>query len=144
MRCNLLKYVSSLNVFRSCQILSTLQCFYLAMASYPEVQERAHAELDAIIGPQRLPTLADKPNLPYLRAVVKECLRWRPVAPLGFLHASVEENEYKGFRIPAGSAFVNIPWCDHPSYEMWRCVLTGSIRNHTQGVRTRSEAIPGP
>ncbi|KAI0683656.1 cytochrome P450 [Cerioporus squamosus] len=91
------------------QMLSTLQCFYLAMASYPEVQARAHAELDEVIGPHRLPTLGDKPDLPYLCAIVKECLRWRPVPPLGFLHASVDEDEYKGFRIPAGSAVVNVP-----------------------------------
>ncbi|RPD69167.1 cytochrome P450 [Lentinus tigrinus ALCF2SS1-7] len=91
-------------------MLSTLQCFYLAMASNPDVQERAHAELDAVIGSHRLPTLADKPNLPYLCAMVKECLRWRPVPPLGFLHASVDEDEYRGYRIPAGSAIVNIPW----------------------------------
>ncbi|KAI0693709.1 cytochrome P450 [Cerioporus squamosus] len=46
-----------LNALSETDAISTLQCFYLAMASYPEVQARAHAELDEVIGPHRLPTL---------------------------------------------------------------------------------------
>ncbi|KAH9983999.1 cytochrome P450 [Russula vinacea] len=60
----------------------------LAMLAYPETQARAHAELDAIVGRARLPTFADFPHLPYIRAMVKEALRWRPVAPLGVPHQS--------------------------------------------------------
>ncbi|KAI0800093.1 cytochrome P450 [Fomes fomentarius] len=90
--------------------LSTLQTFYLAMASYPKVQARAQAELDAVIGPHRLPTHDDSPDLPYVTAVIKECLRWRPVVPLSLLHLSVAEDEYQGYRIPAKTAIVNSPW----------------------------------
>ena len=80
------------------------------MASYPEVQKRAQAELDTVVGPHRLPTFADKSNLPYLNALVKECLRFRPVAPLGFTHKSMEEDEYRGYRIPKGSSIVYNVW----------------------------------
>ncbi|KAI0800105.1 cytochrome P450 [Fomes fomentarius] len=90
--------------------LSTLQTFYLAMASYPEVQARAQDELDAVIGPHRLPTHDDSPDLPYVNAVIKECLRWRPVVPLNVVHLSVAEDEYQGYRIPAKTAIVNSPW----------------------------------
>ena len=81
------------------------------MASYPEVQKRAQAELEAVIGPNRLPTFADKTDLPYIAALIKECLRWRPVVPLALVHLSIEEDEYKGYRIPARSAVVANPWC---------------------------------
>jgi cytochrome P450 len=53
------------------------------MALHPEVQIKAQAELDAVIGPRRLPDYNDRASLPYLNATVKEVLRWNPVAPLG-------------------------------------------------------------
>jgi Cytochrome P450 len=50
---------------------------------YPEVRKRAQAELDEVVGPDRLPLLSDRPRLPYIDAIVQESLRWHPVAPLG-------------------------------------------------------------
>ena len=58
---------------------------FLAMILFPEVQKKAQAELDAIIGPERLPTLSDRQSLPYMEALVKEIHRWHPVARLGKL-----------------------------------------------------------
>ena len=53
------------------------------MLLYPETQKRAQEELDMIVGRARVPTFADMANLPYVRAMVKEVVRWRPVTPLG-------------------------------------------------------------
>lgn len=53
------------------------------MALYPEVQRAAHAEIDAVLGDSRLPDFSDEDKLPYVGAVLKEVLRWHPVAPLG-------------------------------------------------------------
>lgn len=55
------------------------------MAMFPEVQKRAQAELDAVIGDERLPDFNDFDSLPYIDAVVKETLRWQPVLPVGEL-----------------------------------------------------------
>lgn len=30
-----------------------------------------------------MPSLSDRPNLPYVDAIVKEVNRWRPVGPMG-------------------------------------------------------------
>jgi cytochrome P450 len=57
--------------------------FFLAMELYPEVQRKAQAELDSVIGSDRLPTMQDMKDLPYVRCVVKEVLRWIPPVPLG-------------------------------------------------------------
>ena len=57
------------------------------MTMHPEIQHKAQAEIDRVIGSDRLPTLADQPNLPYVNALVKEVLRWNPVGPLGKLAA---------------------------------------------------------
>jgi cytochrome P450 len=54
----------------------------MAMALYPEVQKKAQAELDQVLG-GRLPEFNDRPNLPYINAILKECIRWQPAAPLG-------------------------------------------------------------
>jgi cytochrome P450 len=48
-----------------------------------EVQKKAHAELDAIIGIERLPEVEDLPTLPYVHAIVKEVNRWFTVLPMG-------------------------------------------------------------
>ena len=53
------------------------------MALYPEVQKKAQAEIDAVVGPDRFPEFYDRPSLPYINAVVKELMRWNLVTPLG-------------------------------------------------------------
>lgn len=55
----------------------------VALVHYPEVQEKAYRELMTIVGPSRLPSLADYDNLPYIRAIIKEVLRIWPPTPLG-------------------------------------------------------------
>lgn len=57
--------------------------FFLAMANYPGVQAKAQAELDAVIGQDRLPEFTDQDDLPYINAIVSELLRWQPVTPMG-------------------------------------------------------------
>ena len=53
------------------------------MALYPEVQKKAQAEIDAVVGQNRLPDFHDRPSLPYINAVVKESMRWNLVLPFG-------------------------------------------------------------
>ena len=55
--------------------------FLLAMAQHRDIQERAQAEVDSVCG-KRLPTMADRPNLPYVDAVLSEVLRWVSIAPV--------------------------------------------------------------
>ena len=58
------------------------------MANYPEVQAKAQAELDAVIGSDRLPDFDDRSNLPYINAIISELLRWQPVVPMGTFSTS--------------------------------------------------------
>ena len=60
-----------------------MQTLFLAMALYPGVQKKAQAELDAVVGPNRLPDFHDRLSLPYINAIVKESSRWNLVSPLG-------------------------------------------------------------
>jgi len=60
--------------------------FVLAMVLHPDIQARAQAEIDSVIGRDRLPTFEDRESLPYVDAVVRENYRWTPIGPLGDLH----------------------------------------------------------
>ena len=60
-----------------------MQTLFLALTLYPEVQKKAQAEIDAVVGPNRLPDFNDRSSLPYLTAFVKEVGRWNLVVPLG-------------------------------------------------------------
>ena len=55
------------------------------MTIHPTIQSRAKAEVDAVIGRDRLPNVADfeQGECKYVNALIKEILRWAPVVPLG-------------------------------------------------------------
>lgn len=67
----------------SSQTSTLLANFFLALIFFPETQRRAQAELDAVIGRERLPSLDDCDVLPYIKAMYLELLRWRVISPLG-------------------------------------------------------------
>ncbi|KAJ5698623.1 cytochrome P450 [Penicillium macrosclerotiorum] len=88
-----------------------LSFFILAMTAYPEVQKKAQEEIDRVIGSDRLPGFSDRESLPYIEAVLKETLRWMPLAPLGPPHMADEEDEICGYRIPKGAIVLpSIKW----------------------------------
>ncbi|KAF8874417.1 cytochrome P450 [Infundibulicybe gibba] len=90
--------------------VSSLASFVLAVIVHPEVQVRAQEELDRVIGRGRLPDFNDRGSLPYINAVVKEVLRWNPVAPLGLPHMVTTDDEYNGYFIPAGTIVIGNSW----------------------------------
>ncbi|KAJ2915395.1 hypothetical protein MD484_g5040, partial [Candolleomyces efflorescens] len=56
-------------------LASSISTFFLAMLVRPDVQTKAQEELDRVLGPNRLPTLEDRHNLPYITAIVREVMR---------------------------------------------------------------------
>jgi cytochrome P450 len=72
--------------------VSALMTFFLAMTLFPDVQKKAQAELDSIMG-DSLPLSADRERLPYIWAVVQETHRWHPVAPMAIPHASTKDSQ---------------------------------------------------
>ncbi|PPQ80129.1 hypothetical protein CVT25_001428 [Psilocybe cyanescens] len=87
-----------------------VQAFFLAMALYPEVQKKAQAELDAVIGGNRLPDFSDRESLPYINALLKESVRWYQVTPLAVGHMCSEDDEYDGYFIPRGTIVMGNAW----------------------------------
>nr|VWO96823.1 N/A [Ganoderma boninense] len=93
---------------------STLQAAFLALSLNPDVQKKAQAELSTVVGSKRLPDFDDRDALLYVNAIVKETLRWFNVAPLGISHRTVEDDEFRGYFIPAGTIITPNIWaCMH-------------------------------
>ncbi|KAL0942946.1 cytochrome p450 oxidoreductase [Colletotrichum truncatum] len=90
--------------------VSSLGCFFLAMTMFPEVQRKAQDEIDRVVGGNRLPNASDRPNLPYANAIVKEVLRWQPVAPMGLPHTSSEDDVIEGYFIPKEALIMPNIW----------------------------------
>ncbi len=65
------------------QTMSSISTFILAMTLNPEAQRKGQEELDRIIGTGRLPRFEDRASLPYVEAIYREVMRWRPAIPLG-------------------------------------------------------------
>ncbi|KAL4075734.1 cytochrome P450 [Scleroderma citrinum] len=90
--------------------VSAIYGFYLAMTLFPEAQKKAQAEIDTVIGPDRLPTFADRDSLPYTEALAKEIVRWNVVAPLGVPHRVTADDVHDGYYIPKGSLIIANVW----------------------------------
>ncbi|CAG8910257.1 unnamed protein product [Penicillium egyptiacum] len=113
---------------------SMLLVLIQAMIKYPHIQKQAQAQIDEEIGEDRSPTWEDFASLPLVTMVVKECLRWRPVAPTAFPHAAKEDGKIDGLLIPKGSTVVLNVWgvhhnpdsyADPDTFNPWR------YKNHT-------------
>ncbi|KAJ7493621.1 cytochrome P450 [Mycena latifolia] len=96
-----------------------LAWFLFAMLAFPDAQRRAQDELDAVVGRERMPTFADYANLPYVRALVRETMRWTPVDPIGLPHRLIEDDYYEGNLIPQGSIVIANVWAMNRDPEIY-------------------------
>lgn len=88
---------------------SPLHTFFLAMTLHPEWLSKLQEEIDAVCGDHH-PELKDMPNLPMLRAVIKECIRWRPAVPTGIPHELQADVIYDGYFLPKGCWVHPMEW----------------------------------
>ncbi|KIY65192.1 cytochrome P450 [Cylindrobasidium torrendii FP15055 ss-10] len=89
---------------------ATLDSLILALVKNPEVQRKAQAEIDTVVGDARLPNFEDRKSMPYVEAIYRELIRWAPAAPMGVPHAASEDNLYNGFLIPKGTIVLPNIW----------------------------------
>ncbi|KAG2142381.1 cytochrome P450 [Suillus clintonianus] len=79
----------------------------MAAACFPEEQAKVQAEINAVVGRNRVPTFADDESLPRLHAFIFEALRWRPLVPSGLAHRTTQEGNHC---IPAGTTVFGDHW----------------------------------
>ncbi|KAF7972024.1 hypothetical protein HWV62_19237 [Athelia sp. TMB] len=112
---------------------TTVLVFVALMALHPAQQARVHAELDRVVGADRLPALADRGRLPYLEAAINEAMRWHPALyvpfpsplpllwwgnadglfggrPLSIARRTAADDVYDGKFIPAGTLVLPNVW----------------------------------
>ena len=80
------------------------------MVMHPEIQAKAQAEIDHVVGQGRFPIFGEENSFPYLMAILKECLRWRVVGPIGIPHRLIADDHYNGYFLPAGSIIIANSW----------------------------------
>ncbi|GJE97683.1 cytochrome P450 [Phanerochaete sordida] len=76
------------------------------IAGNADVQARGQAELDRVVGRDRLPGSEHEKDLPYISAIVKETERLHNPLPLGVPHMNTEDATYRGHFIPKNSVII--------------------------------------
>ncbi|KAM3618961.1 uncharacterized protein V6R79_000964 [Siganus canaliculatus] len=73
------------------------------MMYYPHIQEKVHAEIDAVIGSSRQPSVSDRENMPYTNAVIHEIQRMGNIIPFNVLRMATKDVTVGKYTIPKGS-----------------------------------------
>ena len=98
------------------------------MVLNPDILRKAQGSVDCVCG-DRLPGFGDFDSLPYVHALVMECLRWYPVASLSEFpklsyhsrwftyfdhkdppHTCTQDDVYNGYYVPKGSIMIANIW----------------------------------
>lgn len=101
--------VASIYVAGSDTTLAVFETFLFTMILHPEIQRRAQEYLDKECQ-GRLPDFTDYDDLPYIHAILKECIRWHPVASLNVPHSNTEDDVYEGYFIKKGTTVIVNNW----------------------------------
>lgn len=100
------RHIEDHEIARALASLATSSCalysFFTAMCLHPTQLSRLQRELDASCR-GRMATAEDVARLPVLQAMVKETLRWRPVAPFSEPYVALEDDVYDGYHIWEGT-----------------------------------------
>ena len=105
-------------VYDRVQLIETLKDFFLAgtettssslewalviLANHPGIQNRLQTDIDSVVDRNNLPSLRDRPNLPYVEAALMEMMRYKTLVPLGTFHSTLRDTDVAGFFIPANT-----------------------------------------
>ncbi|KAH9933452.1 cytochrome P450 monooxygenase [Fomitopsis serialis] len=92
------------------QLSITLNTFLVTMVLHGDVFAKAQQSIDEVVGTERLPDLSDRDSLPYVDAILWEVYRINPPLPISIPRRVMEEDEYRGYRIPKGTLVLPNIW----------------------------------
>ncbi|XP_053559500.1 cytochrome P450 2U1 [Bombina bombina] len=98
---------------------NTLVWSLLYMCHHTDVQEKVQAEIDAVIGRDRPPSLTDKAQMPFTEATIMEVQRMTVVVPLSVPHMASDTTVFQGYTIPKGSVVLANLWAVHRDPKVW-------------------------
>ncbi|KAI3773724.1 hypothetical protein L1987_48254 [Smallanthus sonchifolius] len=97
----------------------TMEWVMSVLLNHPHILKKAQAEIDQVIGHNRLVDESDIVNLPYLRCIINETLRMYPAGPLLVPHESSEDCVIGGYNIPRGTMLIVNQWAIHHDPKVW-------------------------
>ncbi|KAL3525652.1 hypothetical protein ACH5RR_014024 [Cinchona calisaya] len=97
----------------------TIEWALSLLLNHPGVLEKARAELDDHIGPNRLIEEHDLSNLPYLHNIISETFRMFPAAPMLVPHESSSDCKIGGYNVPQGTILLVNAWAVHRDPNVW-------------------------
>lgn len=97
---------------------NTLAWAWYLISQVPDVEQRIHAEINSVVGDQRLPCYDDYNNLVFTRAVLDETMRLYPPVPV-LSRQSHREDVIRKRAIPPDSIMLVIPWLLHRHKQYW-------------------------
>ncbi|KAL1190455.1 Cytochrome P450 81D11 [Cardamine amara subsp. amara] len=97
----------------------TLEWAMTNLLNHPKILEKARAEIDEKIGPDRLIEESDIVNLHYLQNIVSETLRLYPAVPLLLPHFSSDDCKVGGYDMPRGTLLLTNAWAMHRDPGLW-------------------------
>ncbi|XP_058119792.1 probable cytochrome P450 303a1 [Anopheles ziemanni] len=86
----------------------TLDFAFLYIVRNPPVMRRIQQEIDEVVGRSRLPTLEDRPNMPYCEAATLEGLRLFMSNTFGIPHRALKDTKLCGYDIPKDTMLIGM------------------------------------
>ncbi|MFN8528132.1 MAG: cytochrome P450 [Anaerolineae bacterium] len=97
---------------------NTLTWALYYLSQHPSTLSQLQQEVDSVLSPDRLPTLADLPNLPYTLMVIKETMRIQPTVG-AFPRIILEDVTLGDYQLKANSTVLISPYVLHHDPRRW-------------------------
>ena len=102
-------------------VTTTSNSFYAAiniLAHHSDIQDTILDEVHTVC-PDGLPTLPNRPKMPYSRAFLLELLRYSSVAPMSVPHTAMGDHSIQGYTIPKDTNIHINLWGLHHDPDFW-------------------------
>lgn len=83
------------------------------------MQQRLQAEVDLVVGRQRLPCLEDQQQLPWVMAFIYEVMRFTSFVPLTIPHSTTAHTNILGYSIPRNTVVFINQWSINHEPSVW-------------------------
>ncbi|CAH1266085.1 CYP2D6 [Branchiostoma lanceolatum] len=98
---------------------TTLHWAVLFMILHPDIQQKVQQEIDSVLGPNQVPSMEHRSQMPYTEATLSEITRMAATAPLAPFHSTSSDVFFRGYRIPEATAVVVNIWSVLYDPQLW-------------------------
>ncbi|KAL1023333.1 hypothetical protein UPYG_G00039360 [Umbra pygmaea] len=124
---------------------TTLYWALLFMINYPEIQAKVQAEIDAVVGSSRQPSVEDRDSMPYTDAVLHEIQRKGNIIPLNVTRVATKDTKIGGYIIPKNTLVLGTLYSvlfDESQWETPHTFNPGHFLDQQGRFRNRDAFLP--